>query len=119
MEAKKNERASAKRMVTVQINTLRQKVAEDNLDNVPKLVEGLKIAFELFSATHHEYMDLCDEDQQEAGDKYFSEVQDRYISVMTECKPIVHASRDKAVQLGSTKNSRVVQGRDFQSSEST
>ena len=74
MEAKKNERASAKRMVTVQINTLCQKVAEDHLDKVPKLVEGLKITFELFSATHQEYMDLCDKDQQEAGDKYFSEV---------------------------------------------
>lgn len=85
MDELKAERAKLKRLVTININTIRQLVAENKSSDIGKRVTDLKELFNNFTAVHHEYQEtISDAPEAYVGcDEYFSVMQEHYIAVLS------------------------------------
>ena len=88
MEQKKTERASAKSIVTKQINAIRQKAAECEGD-ITSMINDLKTKFKTFTDLHNDYAGMVSQDKADECDEYFADVQSSYIDALEKYYPKV------------------------------
>ena len=88
MEQKKTERASAKGIVTKQINAIRQKAAEREGD-ITSMINDLKTKFKTFTDLHNDYAGMVSQDKADECDEYFADVQSSYIDALEKYYPKV------------------------------
>ena len=70
-------------MVTRYINTFQQHIADEDVDALADRLELLKDAFKNFELAHGKYhADLQTEDDEQASEKYFFNVQNTYIDAV-------------------------------------
>ncbi len=83
----KTERTNKKRLVTRKINTLKQYIAEEDVNGIKEEVGKLKSTFKAFKDVHFVYHDGLENDNDiDESEVYFTSVQDSYIEVLNAVK---------------------------------